>query len=153
MRIKALAESLIERCGGSNDPFAIADLLGIRVVFEKLGKKDAFFTNMCNIPIIHINEEIAPEIRDFVCAHELGHALLHRDTNASWLAFHTYSNDCRLEREANQFAVELLMPDEFVKEFDGFTIYDVGTMVGIPRQLCELKSIQQERSANHVQES
>ena len=38
------------------------------------------------------------------------------------------------------------MPDELAREFDGFTIYDVGTMVGIPRSLCELKNISQKES-------
>lgn len=151
MKIKALAEMLIERCG-SNDPFAIAEMLGVRVVFEKLGKKAAFFTNMCNVPIIHMNEDISSEIRDFACAHELGHALLHRETNASWLAFHTYSNDCKLEREANQFAVELLMPDEFVREFEEFSLYDIGVMVGVPRPLCELKKMSNGRNVKNVQE-
>ncbi len=54
--------------------------------------------------------------RRFSAAHELGHAVLHRDTMGGFLAdtdiSETDAAESQREREANQFAAELLMPKE-----------------------------------------
>lgn len=59
--------------------------------------------------------------RRFVLAHELGHWEMHRDlllpahldSEAEFLAWH--SSHTRHEREANEFASELLMPEKYFK--------------------------------------
>lgn len=52
--------------------------------------------------------------RRFSAAHELGHAVLHRDAMGGFLAdadiSETDAAESKREREANQFAAELLMP-------------------------------------------
>lgn len=54
--------------------------------------------------------------RRFSAAHELGHAILHRDTMGGFIAdvaiHETDDNEVQREREANRFAAELLMPKE-----------------------------------------
>jgi len=56
--------------------------------------------------------------RRFTAAHELGHALLHQETMGRYLADAKInegdSPENEREREANQFAVELLMPEELL---------------------------------------
>ena len=57
---------------------------------------------------------------NFVCAHELGHALCTTKENTQWLKTYTMSiNSDKIERIANTFAVELLLPDTYLKE-NGF---------------------------------
>jgi hypothetical protein len=55
----------------------------------------------------------------FTAAHELGHAVLHRDRMGRYVADAVISEAddvvSDLEREANRFAVELLMPEEVVR--------------------------------------
>lgn len=52
--------------------------------------------------------------RRFSAAHELGHAVLHRETMGGFIADATISetddDEAKREREANRFAAELLMP-------------------------------------------
>jgi Zn-dependent peptidase ImmA (M78 family) len=58
--------------------------------------------------------------RRFTAAHELGHFLLHRDRMTGFVADVTISetDDATgdMEREANRFAAELLMPEEIIRE-------------------------------------
>lgn len=60
-------------------------------------------------------DDILPR-RRFSAAHELGHAVLHRDTMGGFIADAAISEtdeaETQREREANQFAAELLMPEE-----------------------------------------
>ncbi|GAD14149.1 hypothetical protein GBL_2366 [Geobacillus kaustophilus GBlys] len=47
----------------------------------------------------------------------------------------------KVEREANEFAVELLLPDDFLYTYRNtdMTIYEVATAYGIPTKLIHLK--------------
>ena len=46
-----------------------------------------------------------------VAAHELGHAFLHRTKECAFIKNHTLLLTSWVEREANMFAAELLIPD------------------------------------------
>ncbi|QBK24967.1 ImmA/IrrE family metallo-endopeptidase [Ureibacillus thermophilus] len=75
----------------------------------------------------------------FVCAHELGHAVLHHDANTPFLKRKTLFSTERIEIEANKFAVELLMPDDFMREYSHLTIYEIAMMANVPREVVHLK--------------
>ncbi|MGE7091255.1 ImmA/IrrE family metallo-endopeptidase [Lysinibacillus sp. NPDC048646] len=78
-----------------------------------------------------------------MCAHELGHAILHPDENTAFLKKNTLFSTDKIEIEANTFAVELLLPDELFKDqcCSGFTIYDAIAEKGVPIELLSFKSI------------
>ena len=64
-------------------------------------------------------DDILPR-RRFTAAHELGHAILHRESMGQYLADASIAegadaSDDPKEREANRFAVELLMPEEVLQ--------------------------------------
>ena len=83
-----------------------------------------------------------PQLLPFVIAHELGHAVCTPDANTSWISAYTLAlNTDRIEREANTFAVELLLPDDFVHENEGCSIYQLARLRGVPEGLVELKGI------------
>ena len=136
--IKQLVADLVER-HGTNNPYSLAECLGIHIEYEPLGKKGAYFSNIYGVPIIHINSDISDDLALFACAHELGHALLHKDLNFSWLSLHTYHNGNKTEREANQFAVELLMPDDLIASYQDTSIYAIAAICGVPDTLVSLK--------------
>ena len=50
-------------------------------------------------------------------------------------------NTDRIEREANTFAVELLLPDSFIRENEGCSIYQLARLRGVPEELVGLKGI------------
>lgn len=64
--------------------------------------------------VIFVNSKHRLTRRRFSVAHELGHFYLHRGLR---LAFtHHSRHRGRLEREADRFAAELLMPEKYVRE-------------------------------------
>ncbi|MBS6382501.1 MAG: ImmA/IrrE family metallo-endopeptidase [Veillonella dispar] len=66
---------------------------------------------------IHLNASIPDDMLPFVCANELGHTILHPNINTPFLRKHTLFSIDKIERQANAFAVELLLPDEFLAEY------------------------------------
>ncbi|TDQ39191.1 ImmA/IrrE family metallo-endopeptidase [Aureibacillus halotolerans] len=111
MKVKKGAQDLIDRFGTSC-PFRLAEELGICVVFEDLGNILGYYSKHFRIQIIHINENTYEQQKKFICAHELGHAVLHPHSNTSFLKRQTYYSTDKIESEANAFAVDLLFAKE-----------------------------------------
>ena len=75
----------------------------------------------------------------FVCSHELGHALQHPRTNTPFLREKTLFSVDKIEVEANRFAVELLMTDDLLREYNYLSIYDVAKIANVPHEVVHLK--------------
>jgi Zn-dependent peptidase ImmA (M78 family) len=136
MTIKLLVDQLIRK-HGTNNPFKIADRKNILVIFEPLGNMLGYFNTYKRIPMIHINSDLDEADQRFTCAHELGHAVQHRHVNTPFLRRNTLQSIDRIEREANEFAAELLIPDELLHT--GLTIYEAAQQCGVPREVAHLK--------------
>ncbi|BBI32332.1 ImmA/IrrE family metallo-endopeptidase [Cohnella abietis] len=136
MGIKLLVSQLTRK-HGTNNPFTIAAKKNILVLFEPLGGMMGYFNTYKRIPMIHINSDLDYTEQLYTCAHELGHAILHRNINTPFLRRHTLLSIEKIEREANQLAVELLIPDKLLIE--GASIYDAASMCGVPAEVAYLK--------------
>ncbi|WP_042470666.1 ImmA/IrrE family metallo-endopeptidase [Bacillus ndiopicus] len=141
-QIKDLVNHLIKKHRTFN-PFELAERMGIIIVYEPLGSTLGYFSRHFRVPIIHINQDANKEIQTFICAHELGHAVQHSNVNTTFLKKHTLLSTDRLEIEANTFAIELLLPDEFFYEKNNtnFTIHEAIENYGVPTELLNLKSL------------
>ena len=143
MDIRKKVQQLIRR-HGTNDPERLARTMGINVIYIDLGGSVyGTYLKYKRVKTILIDAERTPEhVRRFVLAHELGHAVCTPDANTSWISAYTLAlNTDRIEREANTFAVELLLPDDFVRENEGCSIYQLARLRGVPEGLVELKGI------------
>lgn len=138
MNIKRIAEKLMRKYD-TNNPFKIADELGIIVKYDDLGNTWGYFITYKRIKIIHINKNIEEWLQRYTCAHELGHSILHKGVPTPFLKKHTLFSIEKIERQANTFAVELLMPDEIISKYDGYTIHNIADIIGIPNGLEVLK--------------
>ncbi|BAB07269.1 BH3550 [Halalkalibacterium halodurans C-125] len=140
-KIKQVVEKMIRK-HGTNNPFEIASQKGIVLMFESLGKIYGYHHTFHRIQIIHINDELNEPMKRFVCAHELGHAVLHPELSTSFLRKNTLFCMDKIEREANEFAVELLLSDEVLYTYQGTdaTIYEAAAAYGIPREVVHLKN-------------
>ncbi|AFQ27626.1 ImmA/IrrE family metallo-endopeptidase [Bacillus thuringiensis] len=123
------------------DPFEIARQKNIIVLFEDLGNTLGFYNTYKRFKFIHINNQINETTQRFVCAHELGHAVLHPKANTPFLRNQTFFSVDRLEIEANTFAVELLLTDEMVSEYEDtrLSIQEVAEIHGVPGGFARLK--------------
>ncbi|MGH4050601.1 MAG: ImmA/IrrE family metallo-endopeptidase [Clostridium sp.] len=137
--VRDIAQQMIKKYK-TNDPFELAELLKIKIVYEYLGKHTRGFYQACpKVKIIHINNELDNADRRIVCAHELGHAVLHSKLNIIFLQKNTFYVNNKFEREANTFAAELIVPSGLFVEHTEYTIDQIAALHNIPLGLLKLK--------------
>ncbi|EZP75049.1 hypothetical protein H839_16153 [Parageobacillus genomosp. 1] len=138
--IKEIVRHLIKK-HKSNDPFQIAKKKNIIILFAELGNTFGFYSSYKRFQFIHLNNQLDEMMQRFVCAHELGHAVLHPKSNTPFLRANTLFSVEKLEVEANTFAVELLLPDYIISQYKNtdMTIYNVAEMYSVPKELVHLK--------------
>ncbi|SCC56565.1 ImmA/IrrE family metallo-endopeptidase [Bacillus wiedmannii] len=141
MEIKEYALKIAEKHETTN-PFEIAKRKNIIVLYEDLGNTLGFYNTYKRFKFIHINNQIDETTQRFVCAHELGHAVLHPKANTPFLRNQTFFSVDRLEIEANTFAVELLLTDEMVSAYEDtcLSIQEVAEIHGVPSGFARLKT-------------
>lgn len=141
MDIKEYAHKIVEKHTTTN-PFEIAKRKNIIVLFEDLGNTLGFYNTYKRIKFIHINNRMDEITQRFVCAHELGHALLHPKANTPFLRNKTLFSVDRLEIEANTFAVELLLTDEMISAYEDthLSLQEVAEIYGVPGGFACLKT-------------
>lgn len=141
MKIKEYVLKIVKKHGTTN-PFEIAKRKNIIVLFEDLGNTLGFYNTYKRSKFIHINNKINETIQRFVCAHELGHALLHPKANTPFLRNKTLYSVDRLEIEANTFAVELLLTDEMISAYEDthLSLQEVAEIYGVPGGFACLKT-------------
>lgn len=96
----------------TNCPFELAGYLNINVVFEHLPEGTrGFYDRVLRRRFIVLNKNLVYEEQRFTCAHELGHDRIHSGAKMGYyfIEEHTLFNPGKIEREANVFAVKLLL--------------------------------------------
>lgn len=95
----------------TNDPFVIAEGLNILVRFADFGPGNTrgLYYRKLRRRFIVIHEGLDDHWKRIVCAHELGHDRLHPGLSQFWLDEHTFFNTGKFERQANKFALKLLL--------------------------------------------
>ena len=102
----------------TNDPYVIAKYYGIKILYRDSPVKDftAYTMKFPNYPtIISINNAYTDFSKKVLCAHELGHALLHEGA-VNHFKITSNNLSATVEREANLFALALLGNDDFMME-------------------------------------
>lgn len=129
-----------DRLMGTRDPVSIARQLNIGIAIVPLGEIAGNYKLLKRKRWIFVNEDISdsPLFR-VVVAHELGHAVLHRKENCAFIKNRTLLLTSGIEREANQFAAHLLITDDMLKEFSGYTEDQFCDCTGYPKELIELR--------------
>jgi Zn-dependent peptidase ImmA (M78 family) len=117
----------------TNNPFEIAKNRNIIIRYFPLGQTLGFYMKNVRHQVITINSDIEDYLKKFVCAHELGHAILHKDENTPFLHKNTLFSKDKIEREANEFAVHLLLYDKNLEDYE--TRFDILRKNGIPLEM------------------
>ncbi len=138
MNARECAIKLMRRCN-SNNPFTIVRTLDIILIYCHLVDLNGFYQYHKRNHIIYLSEDLDEVIARFVLAHELGHMQLHRNLNTVFMDTRTYNPHSRFERQANIFAVELLLPDDLLREYPDCSIYQLARSVGVPDGFVEMK--------------
>lgn len=123
---------------GTQEPFQLAEQMGINIHYHELYRINGYYIVYRNVRNIVVNRSLPKHLQRFVVAHELGHAILHPNVNALLLENTVFPTD-RREREANTFAINLLLSDSMVYDNPDRTIDDWASILGLPREVIELK--------------
>lgn len=131
--IENLANNLIIKYQTKN-PFDISKSLDIKIMYRSdFTKLKGMYAIISNNKYIFINSNLDPEMQKIVCAHELGHALLHEDLAKSSVLqeFMLYDMKNRPEYEANLFASSLLINTEdfLTLAHEGYDIVQIASML------------------------
>lgn len=111
-RIERTASSIVKKYGTAS-PFELCDYLDINVIYQELPDcVRGFFIKILKKFVVVINNTADEDEARVVCAHELGHIILHSETNSISLSSRTYLCTSKYEREADLFAVNLLLQNE-----------------------------------------
>ena len=138
MNIHGLAESIVKKYHTRN-PFEIIKERNVILVYAPLIDVRGFYQYFQRNHIIYIDENLSTSEKKFVCAHELGHMLMHKKTNAVYMDTKTCFNTNKYEIEANTFAAELLIPDEIIQENCNLTTEQLSHLLGYEQSLIELR--------------
>ena len=123
---------------GTNDPFRIADNIGVLYQIGNLNFEGCYMF-LKNHRYIFLNKNLQDHELKLVMAHELGHAILHRKENCYFIKNKTLLLNSKNEIEANKFAVELLIDDAFLMDHKDFTTEQLSRLLGYDKKLVELR--------------
>ena len=140
MSPRQVAIGIAERYN-TNNTFYIACERNIRILYDPMKTTLGFYVRYRRFQHIILNDDLSEGMQRFVCAHELGHSILHADLNVPKLTRYTMFSRDKFERQANTFAVELLLPDELLREHEDCSIYQLAASFGIPQEFVDLKRI------------
>lgn len=138
LNIHILAESIVKKYRTRN-PFKISKEKNAILVYAPLKDVRGFYQYFQRNHIIYIDENLPEHEKMFVCAHELGHMLMHKKANAVYMDTKTCFNTSKYEIEANAFAAELLIPDDIIQENNNLTSEQLSRLLGYEQSLIDLR--------------
>lgn len=140
MTIKQKANSMARKYNSRN-PLEIIKNLNVILVYYPLKDVRGFYQFFQRNNIIYIDDNLPENEQIVVCAHELGHMLLHKNSNALFMDTRTHFVTNKYENEANTFAAELLIPDSIILENPGMTKNQIARLTGYDEKIMEFKKI------------
>lgn len=138
MDIMQAVEKLV-RTHKTRNPFEIIKGMNVILVIYPLEGVRGFYQYFQRNNIIYIDEKLSENEKLFVCAHELGHMLLHKKSNFIYMDTNTHFNTDKYENEADSFAINLLISDEDLIEYQGYSINQISRLFGYRKELIELR--------------
>lgn len=134
------AKLVVEKYG-TRDPFALAELMGVTVIpcIDFGTSIRGVAIQNCGWYYVGLNTRLSYPQKRIVLAHELGHITCHSHINYFFMTTSTLFSVSRFECEANEFAAEILIPD------NAFTISNdiriIAAELNIPVELFQYKKL------------
>lgn len=142
--ITSVVEQLINK-HGTRDPFTLCRAMNINIRYKDCDNLlKAYFVTISRIKSIVINNQIHSAVQKILLAHELGHAVLHKEIALlrGFQEFELFDAHDPTEYEANLFAAELLIEDneliELLNDSDK-SFFSVARELSVPAELLDFK--------------
>lgn len=134
LEIEQIIQKLVRKYK-TNNPLILAARMNVHIRYLDLPDGcRGYYLRVKRRRFIGINCNLSEEIQRFVCAHELGHDRLHKSMSRFFLEEHTFFNPGRYEREANTFAVKLLLYGQDAAE-EGESAENYCARHGVPKEM------------------
>jgi predicted transcriptional regulator len=119
--IRREAEQLLKAAGVTGAPVALRDVISYLNLSLVERAREPFSSEAALVPLgdghaIELRGTSSARRQRFTIAHEIGHFLLHPGRAVAERGGATNRATASLEREANEFAAELLMPERLVRQ-------------------------------------
>lgn len=122
----------------TRDPFQLAAEIDIHIKYNPLPLNVLGYYSGCNgRKIITLNDRLDESIHRITVAHEIGHHFLHSGYNRKRLMLNTLYNKGKFERQADLFAAELLIADDYI--YTELTLEQIAVAENIPDYFTNLK--------------
>lgn len=136
--------NLLVKKYSTRDPFQLCKELNIHIWYRDLGDSlKAFYFYHSRMKYIVINEQVEEPMNKVLCAHELGHAILHGQlaTMKSFQELKLFESITPTEYEANLFAAELLIDDNTLIELlnNSDTFFNIASELSVPKEILDFK--------------
>lgn len=123
----------------TRDPFEMIKGMNVILIYYPLEGVRGFYQYFQRNNLIYIDERLDEHEKRFVCAHELGHMLLHKKTNAIFMDTRTHFKSDRFEQEADLFAADLLISDDLLIDCSDCTCQQISALTGYHTSLIEIR--------------
>lgn len=126
-------------------PYELANALGIVVISRDLADLKGFYTIENKTRYIVIDDKLDEYLQQLICSHELGHDCLHRHFAQydSLREYTMFDYTGKIEREANIFAADLMIPDADIilkTRWEHYTYEQIARMLCVPEALVRFKA-------------
>lgn len=147
MRFYNEARKLVSRVD-STDPRDYMDYLKIVCMpVDYFTKLKGMYTADKRCYFIFVNTHCSVRLQRTIKFHDIGHHMLHRDSNCVFKEFELYNMANNTELEPNVFSASILMPDDVVYEYarEGRTIGGIAMLTGTDMNLVLIKMLDMQR--------
>lgn len=139
----------------TRDPFRIAGMLGVTVKYINTRRQKGFCRVILGNMFIFINRNMSEQMQRMICAHELGHLLLHKDilTERSFLLeYELFDIQNSTEYEANIFAADLLIDGDELYELlkPGSDVVTIASSLDVNVNLLMIRLIEMQKNGTDL---
>ena len=139
MNIRKKVDHLI-RIHETRDPYKMITGMNNALLIEyPLIDARGFYQYFRRMNLIYVDERLPSHEKKLVCAHEMGHMILHKTCNAVFMDTRTQFNTDKYELDANRFAMELLVSDEIIFKNIYLTTGQLSHLLGYDQRLVKLR--------------
>ena len=138
------ADELVEKAGTRN-PYMLAESIGVDIMQCNFKRQKGAYKIVLGNRFVFVKSDLDEQMKDIVILHEIGHDTLHRSeaiSGGGFSEFNIFGNlNVRMEREANIFAAQALIPDESFLEYMnmGYSIGQIAAAMNTDINLAEFK--------------
>ncbi|SHN03390.1 protein of unknown function [Anaerosporobacter mobilis DSM 15930] len=136
--IKSIVHELLKKYN-TNSPYQLCELLDIEVFKCELGTIKGYYHHAYRIKQIYLNSNLSRREEKLVLAHELGHAIMHPNSNTPFFKANTFTSIDKLEKQANTFAMHCLISDNDLYECSNYTVSQLSILFGYDEELISLR--------------